>query len=122
MPQQVNEENPADEIARTEGTKLMFDAMKHLTTLSIGSILILVALLEKLFRSPRWRVLLATSFLSFIFSILMSVRLMVFLAGHVARRTDSETTSLIRFYRLAILSFLLAIFCFVSFVLRNLWP
>ena len=35
-----------------EGSKLMLETMKHLTTLSIGSILIMVGLLEKVFKAP----------------------------------------------------------------------
>jgi len=44
------------EKADQEGEKLYFDSMKHLTTLSTGSVLLLVTFLEKLFSSPRWRV------------------------------------------------------------------
>lgn len=47
--------------ADQEGEKLYFDSMKHLTTLNTGSVLLLVTFLEKLFSSPRWRVLVAVS-------------------------------------------------------------
>ncbi len=39
---------------RAEGNKLLHDTMKQLITISSGSILILIALLEKLFKSPQW--------------------------------------------------------------------
>jgi hypothetical protein len=62
-----NEENIK---TRVEGAKLMFDAIKHLTTLNVGSILVLVALLEKVFTHPLWRAVLAVAFAGFVLSIL----------------------------------------------------
>jgi hypothetical protein len=56
-----------------EGQKLLFDVCKHLTTLCTGSILILVALLEKLLQNPRWKLLIVVSFGGFILSIIYSV-------------------------------------------------
>jgi hypothetical protein len=38
-----------------EGNKLFYDVFKHLTTLSTGSILILVAFLENLFVDPQYK-------------------------------------------------------------------
>jgi hypothetical protein len=106
--------------ARTEGAKLMFDAIKHLTTLSTGSILFLVALLEKVFKTPHWRALVAISFSLFILSILTSMRVMVFMAGHVARRGET-VKPITPFYIVGAWSFLAAIICFAIFVVRNLW-
>ena|SRR2546425_10985848 len=109
-----------DDKARTEGAKLMFESIKHLTTLSTGSILVLVALLEKVFKNPHWKALMVIAFACFTLSMLASVRLMVFLSGHVGRRGESMQPG-IPFYVTGIWSFFVAVVCFVLFVVRNLW-
>jgi O-antigen/teichoic acid export membrane protein len=66
-----------------EGEKLFFESMKHLTTLSTGSILLLVTFLEKLFSNPRWKALIAVTLVSFVVSIVCSVSSMLQSANHV---------------------------------------
>jgi hypothetical protein len=39
---------------RAEGNKLLHDTMKQLITISTGSILIMIAFLEKVFKNPEW--------------------------------------------------------------------
>lgn len=59
-----------NENAILESTKLNFDAIKHLTTLSTGSIVLLVAFLEKIFREEQhWRILIGAALICFILSI-----------------------------------------------------
>lgn len=103
-----------------EGAKLFHDTIKHLSTLSTGSILLLVALLEKLFTAPHWKLVVATSFVSFIISTASSVRVMIAITGLVARGDDDFNRS-IPFYKVSAWTFILGIFCLVAFILRNLW-
>lgn len=64
--------------ARLEGEKLLYDAMKHLTTLSSGTIVIFVTLYEKLYGSnSTFRELVIVSLLCFAASILVSFSLML---------------------------------------------
>ena len=42
-----------------EGNKLLYDTLKHLTTLCTGSIIILVAFLEKIFLNAEWKFLVS---------------------------------------------------------------
>lgn len=70
--------------AREESAKLWYDAFKHLTTISTGSILILVAFMEKLFMHPKWKAMVIVSFLSFVVSIVASVLNMTLLADQIA--------------------------------------
>jgi hypothetical protein len=65
---------------KLETYKLVFDLMKHLTTLSSGSILILIALIEKIFRTTPSTPLLAFSFGGFCFSIIFAIVAMMLLA------------------------------------------
>ena len=102
-----------------ESSKLMVETMKHLTTVSVGAILIIVGLLQTVFKTPHWKAILTISFVGFCLSNLMAVRLMMYCVGHVATGgSNQEPTGA---YRMAAYGFLLGILCFVAFVLRNLW-
>jgi len=52
-----------------EAQRVVFDYIKHVTTLDTGSIILLALLLEKFFKTPAWRFLVIVSFLSFSLSI-----------------------------------------------------
>src|SRR5438093_516821 len=56
-------------IEPVEFIKLATNYMKHLTTLSTGSILIMATFLEKLFIRPTWKGLIVISFAAFTVSI-----------------------------------------------------
>ena len=122
-PEKSLPDNLRRERALEEGQKLYFDAMKHLTTLSTGSILILVTFLQKVFYSPKWRILVALAFLSFIGSIVFSFSRMIHAAhdvgnlGHVSEDLLNVSESS---YLLAIVCFLVGLICLIVFVSRNL--
>ena len=107
--------------AAEEGNKLHFDSFKHLTTLSTGAILILVALLEKLFTNPQWKILVGFSLVSFILSILSSVLMMFVLAEAVAAASPHGGQRESRLSSFAVSSFLAGIICFVVFALKNFY-
>src|SRR5260370_40680631 len=65
-----------DEEMRIEGSKLFHETVKQLITISSGSILVMFALLEKVFSSPRWRVLLAIAFVGFLICIVAGLAMM----------------------------------------------
>lgn len=58
---------------RIERYKLMTDYLKHLTTLSTGSILLLAAFLEKIFHNPAWKFLVVLSLGGFMSSVVASI-------------------------------------------------
>lgn len=64
--------------------KLVFDLMKHITTLSSGSILILIALLEKAFQTRPPIAIVASAFGMFSFSIVAAIVAMMVLATNAA--------------------------------------
>lgn len=65
---------------KLETYKLIFEALKHITTLSSGSILLLITLLEKVFEHPPPKAALQWAFGSFLFAIGLCVVAMVMLA------------------------------------------
>jgi len=97
----------------------MFESIKHVTTLSTGSILVLVALLDKVFKSPHWKWVMIVAFGCFTLSVMCAVRLMVYVAGHVGKR--QQKFSMTPVYVFMMWSFFAAILSFGVFVIRNLW-
>jgi hypothetical protein len=110
--------------ARQEGQKLLYDSIKHLTTLSTGSVLILATFLEKFFKEPEWKALMVLAFVGFIASMLFSFATMLALSKSIfslEEKTESGSRSGAIFLRLSILSFLIGIISLVSFSLKNFY-
>src|SRR5437867_4460745 len=62
-----------EEKKRAEMSKFVHDYFKHLTTLSTGAIIIIVAFLEKLFSQPKWKALVGVGIVAFLMSVVSSV-------------------------------------------------
>lgn len=65
---------------RIEMDKMIFDSLKHITTLTSGAVLILIALLEKVLRTRPSTIELGIVLGFFLFSIVCAVATMVALA------------------------------------------
>ncbi|EPS8832808.1 hypothetical protein BBM13_10810 [Vibrio parahaemolyticus] len=59
--------------AQQESAKLAYDLFKHLTTLSTGSLLVIVAFIEKVYSSPKAMYLVSGSLVFFILTIILAV-------------------------------------------------
>ena len=106
--------------------KLWADYLKHITTLSTGSILLIATFLEKLFAQPRWKAAVLTSLLGFLASVLGST---IGLSGVVIRskklvwtkaEDDIETNLMVAGTLAAWLGFLVGIVGLTAFTIRNL--
>jgi hypothetical protein len=53
--------------------KAFYDYLKHLSTISTGSIVLLAAFLEKIFAQPRWKPLIGISVAGFLITVIASV-------------------------------------------------
>lgn len=110
--------------AHQEGQKLLYDAFKHLTTLSTGSILLLATFLEKFFKNPEWPALIAVALVGFIVSIVSAFITMLVLSDNIFYlREKSETGSrsgTIGFY-ISLGSFVISIFSLTVFSLKNFY-
>jgi len=109
--------------ANEESWKLRYDTYKHLTTLSTGSVLLLVTFLEKLFTKPLWKGLVVASFCLFVLAVLASLVVMNAIAGFI-REIEIEKKDEWRgqvFVSIALISFLLGIVCLIIFAVRNLY-
>ena len=110
-------------VARREGQKLLYDAFKHLTTLSTGSILILATFLEKIFKEEHeWKALIAVVFVGFILSTVSAFITMLALSDsvfNIAEETESGSRMGAMGFRLSLGSFVVGIASLVAFALKN---
>ena len=115
-----NYERETREKRHLEGEKLLFDLSKHLTTLCTGSILVMIALLEKLFKeNVQWKPLVLISFAAFLFSIGYAVNTMTGIGlGMEGSRPSGVTVKINLLIQVA--TFGLGILSLMIFVLKNL--
>ncbi len=109
--------------ANEESWKLKYDIYKHLTTLSTGSILLLVTFLEKIFVRLVWKGLVIAAFCLLFIAILASFIVMNILASVIRdmklnKREERFNTKIIGF---ALIAFLLGILSLIIFAVVNLY-
>jgi hypothetical protein len=63
--------------SKIENHRLIFDLVKHLTTLSSGASLLVIAIVEKLFPDPEWSWIVALSLVAFLVCLVASVVMMM---------------------------------------------
>ena len=63
-------ENKSEQV---EYIKALLEYLKHLTTLSTGSIVLTTTFLEKLFQNPLWKTAVVVSLIGFMTSIISSI-------------------------------------------------
>ncbi|MBA2704403.1 MAG: hypothetical protein H0U60_11180 [Blastocatellia bacterium] len=108
--------------ANVAGVKLYYDTCKHTTTLSTASVLLLLAFLEKLFPTPRWKFVVVLAFGSFILSIFFSVFAMLQFAEIVrtmGRLSEARLKVAYWIFYGSLLLFAWGILCLVFFALIN---
>lgn len=125
---EAKEEGPTDNEPlkhhEEEGRKLFYDAMKHLTTLNTGAILILTTFLDKMFSTQRWGFLIIAIFVSFIVSTFLSFSSMLNFAHilyhgeNVSKKRERQSLFI---YRGAGLAFVLGLVALTIFSVRNLF-
>jgi len=100
------------------------DYLKHLTTLSTGAILIIVAFLEKIFETPEWIALIAISLCGFFLCVLGAL---ICIALHVADVEGTIDVDSSPWDRAAIginwgshIAFVAALLTFVIFAIKNI--
>lgn len=112
----------AEQKARQEALKLLFEVYKHTTTLSTGSILLLATFLEKLFKSPKEVSLVTISLICFLVAVITSWIMMAHLA--IELRIDREPTRFDRvgriLYALSPVSFIAGVMSLAAFTVINL--
>jgi hypothetical protein len=107
----------------------LYDYLKHLGTLSTGSILLITGFLEKLFKQPEWKVLVGVSLVGFMLTVVFSVIVHSITVAEHGLFYDEDSKNIptwVGWLSLVILgllwlSFLTAIVSFTVFSLKNLY-
>lgn len=109
--------------ANEESWKLKYDIYKHLTTLSTGSILLLVTFLEKIFVRPAWKGLVIAALCLLFISILASFIVMNILASVIRdmKLDNKEERFYTKIIGFALIAFLLGILSLIIFAVGNLY-
>jgi len=127
-----------------EFIKNQYDYFKHLTTLSTGSILIIIAIIQGVFDNPECIILIAISFFFFLVSLICSLYMLQVLNGYneaifftlvnilqvteetagkvqdeLKNMTDSIAKSAKVFHPITDFSFLLGVVAFLVFTFIN---
>lgn len=110
---------------KVEGYKILFDTFKHLTTLSTGSILLLVTVLKDLFKTPEWSVLIAVTLIMFLISTLASLIVMLAFGDTVYGKGEFTVPYLeyivVPSIIISAVAFISGLIVFVIFVLKNIY-
>lgn len=107
---------------KVDGLKMIYDSMKHLTTLSTGILVILVSLVEKIFpNSHKWYFLFPIVLITFLVSICATLLCMLYIGEAISEiETSGDRESLfMRSYLISIASFFLGLLILVIFSIRN---
>jgi hypothetical protein len=124
----------------TEGSKLLHDTFKNITTLSTGSILLLVTIIDRLFANPQGKLLIGMSMAFFIIAMLSATALMILIGDQLRGRGfyqrlphtlwtrrffqrffDAELRLGAVFVVICVPSFVLAVACLIAFALVNFY-
>jgi hypothetical protein len=118
-------------MCKVENTKkldLTYDCFKHITTISTGSLLLIVAFMEKIFSNPEWKFMAAVSILAFTISVVSNLVVMFIMVTNVKYflgTTKSNETTVVVAFGVAFLSmggfFILGIVSFIIFAFKNLF-
>ena len=110
----------------TETSKLWADYLKHISTLSTGSIVIIATFLEKIFSNSEWKWLVVVSLIGFLCSVLFSLVSFTSISlSHIFWEDGGEPKDWIQamgFYSTFAtwLSFGIALATFTAFVIKNI--
>jgi hypothetical protein len=112
-----------DTDTRLEYAKILFEYLRHLATLSTGSILLIAAFLEKVFPQRAWTAMAIIALFGFIISVVGTViAYTLYLPSVHSNQPMSETKKNIFGWGLVLAwgGFLLGIICLTVFAIKNL--
>ena len=112
-----------DELAqKIEKTKILYDFLKHLATLSTASIILMATWLGRLVTPPKWRVLIVISFVGFVISLIGIVQAQYACIDrwHGLDKGGDATKYVFRAVKMAIAGFFVGLISIVLFAVKNL--
>lgn len=107
-------------MSELEGRKLYFDMVKHLTTLSSGSILVVATLVEKLFDKPRHLWIVVIVLIAFLVSVISGLMSMLLTSTEVRRELEpADKATKINTGLVSIVAFIAGYILFFAYFVSN---
>jgi hypothetical protein len=104
-----------------EKQRFLADYLKHLTTLSTWSILLIGSFLEKLFSHPHWKLLVIVALVGFLISILGATLSFTMVVGNFDDELkDVESSIAMVGIAACWVGFISGIFCLTIFTIKNI--
>lgn len=118
----TEKENKALEEGRffLEEGRFFHDYLKHLTTLSSGSILIVATFLDRLFPKPAWKSLVAVAIISFLVSLTATVLLSTVMIVNLGEEDDYDGLGAVLFF-CSVMGFVAGMISLGAFIVQNLF-
>jgi len=111
--------------SHVEFHKAFYDYLKHLSTLATGSIVLLAAMLEKVFAQPKWKLLVVAAVAGFLLTVVASVLAYSFMVLNFPRAgiKNSKWEGNVVFWAMVLtwIGFLEGVFSLAVFIVRNLF-
>jgi len=122
----MTENKPKADWSEIEIYKLEFEYLKHLTTISTGSILLLVAFLDKIFTQAKCKSAIAVSLISFLLSIILCAISQATIIEKASEKDNLTWRNKIQnltvgLFLFALLSYVIGVISLVAFGLKNLF-
>jgi len=122
----MTENNPKVDWSEIEIYKLEFEYLKHLTTISTGSILILVAFLDKIFTQPKFKAAIVVSLISFLLSIILCAISQATIIEKASEKDNLTWRNKIQnltvgLFLFALFSYVIGVISLVVFGIKNLF-
>lgn len=122
----MTNQTPNTDWSEIEVYKIEFEYLKHLTTISTGSILLIVAFLEKIFTQPESKYLIAISLCCFLGSVSFCAFSQLTIIEKASERTNIKLVKTVQNWTvgllfIALLLYVIGIVCLVIFGLKNLF-
>jgi hypothetical protein len=117
-----HEQYSKKENSEQEGNKLLYDLLKHLTTLNTGAIILIATLLDKVFKTPVAETALISSVIGFTVSLTFAFLSMFFAANRVyytGEKNEVPENIFIVLLLIAVTIFLISMGGFAYFSLLN---
>lgn len=122
----MRDKTPKTDWSEIEIYKLEFEYLKYLTTISTGSILLLVAFLDKIFKQPECKSAIAVSLICFLLSIILCAISQATIIEKASEKENLEWRDKIQnmtvgLFLFALLSYVTGVISLVVFGLKNLF-
>jgi hypothetical protein len=103
-----------------EGLRSWYDAMKHLSTLCTGTLVLLVSFVEKIFPpAPKWKLLFPVVLVFLLISVFTALLCMLYISEILSTNNHNRINRARGSYLVSLASFFIGLLILVVFSIKN---